>query len=539
MEKIWKPTKRQEQFLALPDTIDEALYGGAAGGGKTDALLMLPIVRGFYKEPRFKGIVFRRTFPELEHEIIERSHFWYRDCGGVYNQDRKQWKFTSGAIMRFGHVEYESDCRKYDSDEYNYMAFDELTSFTFYIYNYLSSTRLRSSSSRLPAIARAGTNPGNIGHAWVRDRFVEVKDSSGNLVPYGTLLIDKVTGTKRIFIQSLLSDNPHITENDPNYSKKLMNLPEAERRAKLEGEWGTFEGQVFDEYRETRLAHEPENAVHLVQPFQIPKWWIRFLAVDWGYEAMTIALWGALSPQNRLYIYREYSVKQAKAVHWATEIGQLSIGEEFKDVVLCRSAWQNRGDELTISETFTKYSGITARQADNDRIAGKLLFQEYLRWKEAPKTLARDKTEYSQELASKILRNQGTDTYNAYMNSFEEKTIDGEIPKLQIFPDCKEFRKVIPLCIYDKKSNTTNKPAEDVREFSGDDPYDAGRYLICAADRHANTQVGENKLRERHDAVIQDLHKTNDWTAYYMRLKQLPPVSSLSKPVRRHHYARH
>lgn len=539
MEKIWRPTKRQEQFLSLPDTIGEALYGGAAGGGKTDTLMMLPIVRGFYKEPRFKGIIFRRTFPELEHEIIERSHYWYRDCGGIYNQDRKSWKFPSGAIMRFGHVEYESDARKYDSDEYNYMAFDELTSFTFQIYNYITSTRLRSSSARLPAIARSGTNPGNVGHAWVRDRFVEVKAADGTLVPYGSIIEDKKTGTKRIFIQSLLSDNPHLTDNDPDYRKRLSNLPEAERKAKLEGDWGTFEGQVFDDYRETHIDGEPPHAIHVVDPFQIPDWWIRFLAIDWGYEALTCALWGALSPNDQLYVYREYAVKHAKTAFWAATVGQLSEGEDYKDIVLCGSAWQNRGDEQTIAENFKKYSGLTARPANNDRIAGKLLVQEYLRWKEAPRHLAKPKSEYSHELAVKILRNQGTQKYNSYMNSFEETSRDGKLPKLQIFPDCKEFRKVIPLCIYDKKSLVTNKPAEDVREFAGDDPYDTGRYLICSVDNYLGTQVDEGKLREKHDAVIRDFQDNQDWTAYYMRMQHLEALNNVGpKPTRRFHYGR-
>ena len=304
-DKIWKPHERQASFVSIPDSIFEALYGGAAGGGKSELLLMTPIIRGFYKEPRFKGIIFRRTFPELESEIIVRSHDWYRAAGGIYSEDKKRWKFPSGAIMQFGHVEYESDVRKYDTAEYNYMAFDELTSFTQNQYIYLTRTRCRSSSSRLPAIARSATNPGNIGHAWVRDHFI-------NVAPYGVIVVNKRTQLKRIFIQSFAEDNPYLMQNDPQYINRLDSLPEAERRAKRLGAWDTFEGQVFSDYREYPGETEPENANHLCDPFKIPEWWLKFLAVDWGFSAMTIALWGALSPDDRLYIYREYSIKEAK-----------------------------------------------------------------------------------------------------------------------------------------------------------------------------------------------------------------------------------
>ena len=131
-------------------------------GGKSDALVMLPIVRSFFQHPRFKGIIFRRTYPELEREIIKRSEFWYTPIGAKYNQEKHEWRFHSGAVLRFGHCEYEQDVRKYDTDEYNYMAFDELTSFTEFQYIYLVMSRCRSSIMALPAIARSGTNPGDV-----------------------------------------------------------------------------------------------------------------------------------------------------------------------------------------------------------------------------------------------------------------------------------------------------------------------------------------------------------------------------------------
>ena len=523
LTKTWRPHKRQEVFASLPDSIFEALYGGAAGGGKSELLVMLPIIRGWYKEPRFKGIIFRRTYPELESEIILRSRDWYNLCGARYNEEKKRWTFPSGAIMQFGHLEYEQDVRKYDTAEYNYAAFDELTSFTEFQYIYITRTRCRSSSSNLPAICRSATNPGNVGHAWVRGRFVDP-------APFGTILVEKQTGVKRIFIQSFAQDNPHLMQNDPQYVNRLGSLPEAERRAKLEGDWSTFEGQVFSDYREEHFPGEPDNAVHVVEPFSIPTWWPRFLAIDWGYTAMTYACWAALSPDDRLYVYREYAEKELKTSEWATEIGNLSRNEELREIVLCRSAWQNRGEELTQQEIFTKYSGLIAAQAENDRIMGKLLVQEYLRFEDKSKDPS---DPFDQTTANKLLAQRGIDAYQAYLNSFKEKKRE-VLPKLQIFRNCVTLRKTIPLCIYAKKNQMSEKPAEDVREFFGDDPYDALRYLVCCVNNHLGRLVKEAEARKLEDKAIKEFEETKNYTSYYRRMEYLEKKMNFApEPVAR------
>jgi hypothetical protein len=531
-DKTWRPHKRQTDFFSLPDSIFEALYGGAAGGGKSEALLMLPIVRGFYKEPRFKGLLLRRTFPELESEIIIRSREWYPLTGAKYNEERKRWTFPSGAVMQFGHAEYEEDVRKYDTAEYNYIGYDELTSFTEFQYSYISKTRCRSSSSRLPAIVRSGTNPGNVGHAWVRDYFIKP-------APYGTIIIDKLTKMKRIFIQSFAEDNPYLMEHDPGYVNRLEGLEEAERQAKRYGHWDTFSGQVFDEYREVPnlSKNEPTNACHIIEPFKIPDYWLRFLAIDWGYSAMTIALWGALSPKDRLYIYREYAIKEAKTSTWATDIGRISESETYADVVLCRSAWQNRGEQLNQAEQFVKYSGLTPRLADNDRIAGKLLIQEYLRWREKPKSkIAKD--DFNSDLAARILRQQGLEAYKSYLTSFEPDKPETELPRLQIFPDCTELRKCIPLCIYDKKSNVTNKPAEDVREFNGDDPYDTLRYLVSSVDKYLGSLKQEGDHRDKVSQILEKFAQNKDYNYLHRAMAIAERETPEVVPVKRFHHAR-
>lgn len=535
MDLVWKPNKKQSEFLSLPDSIFEAMYGGAAGGGKSDALLMLPMIREFYKNPKFKGLLLRRTYPELESELIVRSMNGigsggpsYKHFGGTYNQEKKRWTFPSGAMIQFGHIEYDSDVRKYDSAEYNYIGFDELTSFTEYQYTYLFS-RCRSSSDNLPAFVRSGTNPGGVGHGWVRSRFVEIKDKNGNLLPYGTIIVDKATKLKRIFIQAKLTDNPHLMKNDPLYAQKLQLMPEKDRRAKAEGDWWTFSGQVFDDYREVPFNDEPANAQHVIDAFDIPKWWPRFLAIDWGYSAMTVALWGALSPDDRLYVYREYACKQTKISDWSTNIGRLSEGENYSDIVMCQSAWQNRGEDNSIAEQFESYSGLRPRLADNRRVAGKLLLQEYFRWRAKPQRKIAAEG-YNQDVAQSILRQRGLDAYKEYLTSFEPEKPETNLPKLQIFKECVELRKAIPLCVYDDKNT------EDVAEFSGDDPYDAFRYLVEAADSFRGAGKVEHEYHQQVANVVTNLEKTKDMTSYYINMKRIESQGLVGmRPVRRFH----
>ncbi len=525
---VWKPTPRQAAFLAVPDEVFEVMYGGAAGGGKSEALLNLPIVREFYLEPRFKGILFRRTYPELEAEIILRSHAqgFYAGTGGKYNVEKKRWVWPSGAIMQFGHLEYDRDVRKYDSAEYNLVMFDEVTSFSEYQYLYMFS-RCRSSDPKLPAIIRSGTNPGNIGHSWVRSRFVE-PCSTGNVI-----LKDKRTNLLRMFIPSKVQDNPHLMTNDPQYINRLQGMAEKDRRAKLDGDWYTFSGQVFDDYREEVYEGEPEYAVHVVDDFVIPNWWPKVLAIDWGYEAMTYALWAAVAPNGRVYLYREYSIKQAKISQWATEVGRASANERFVDIVICQSAAQQRGDELTIAEQFEKYSGMRPRLSANEagsRVASKLLIQEYLRWRQKPaRKIVGD--EFSQETAAQILRMQGMDAYKDYLVSFEPEAPEDNIPKLQIFRGLTVLRKTIPLCVYDDDHK------EDVATFSGDDPYDCLRYCVRAVDAISLTRSKEQFDHfMKVDKAVEQFQKDKDWTSYYRRMERVESKGIRAvRPIRRMH----
>lgn len=523
---VWKPFARQEEFLSLPDSIFEGFYGGAAGGGKSEVLLLLPIARGFFEFPDFKALLLRRTFPELEKSLILRSHKYYAPYGGIYKSTLKRWVFPSNAILDFGYAELEKDVKQYDTAEYNYIGFDELTHFTEFQYTYMMS-RCRSGTMGLPSIVRSASNPGNIGHGWVRDRFV-VDAPQG-----GVILKDSVLGTKRIFIPAKVTDNTVLMATDPDYVTRLNLLPEADRRAKRDGDWWTFAGQVFNEWRIEPFVGEPPNARHIVTPFEIPEWWPRILAVDWGFSAMVWAGWGAISPDKRLYLYREYTTVKTQISTWASNIAKLSRGEKLSAVVLDPSAWKKEGQDKTIADLFKEFSGLAPSKADNDRIAGKLLFHEYLRWKPKPDVSVIQGT-FSQERANDLLRWQGFAAYKEYVESYQPKPAE-ILPKLQVFEgECPEFIKCIPLCVYAKDNQTSGKKSEDIAEFNGDDPYDGGRYLLHAAEHFINRKHDDLELQEQIAAANIKLNETQDMTSFYRRMESLEAqIKNVHRPIRR------
>jgi hypothetical protein len=506
----------------LPDEIFEALYGGQAGGGKSEVLLQLPLVREFYKYPKFKGIIFRRTLPELEREIILRSQTdgLYKACGGEYQDQKKRWRFPSGAIVQFGHLEHEKDVKIYDTAQYNYMAFDEVTSFTPYQYEYLTFSRCRSSDVNLPSIVRSGTNPGGIAHNYFRKRFVEPAREGGKVIRELRTIAGRTVELKLIFIKSKASDNEYLMKADPGYLDRMQRLPEAERIAKAEGDWWIYSGQVFDDFRSEKLLSEPDNAIHVVKSFNIPYFWPKILSIDWGFKAMTHALWFAINPfpskefPAKIYIYREYAAKREKISTWASNLKILSHGEDLKDIVLDPSAYGHRGDEKTIDEQFADSFGREARRADNDRVGGKLLIQEYLRWAQAPPRLI-PVSGYDYEVAMRIRRIGGEEKLREYEKTFLVEEDEGFLPKIQMFEECKELINCIPLCIYDK----TNP--EDVEEFNGDDPYDNFRYGLKACQYYLDSGKLDASSEMQRILVLDKLKETGNMTSFYMNMQRL------------------
>lgn len=526
----WVPTEKQAAFLSLPYSVLEAFYAGAVGAGKSDVLLLYPIIHRWYENPQFKGLFLRRTFPELKNEIIPRSRILFQKTGAIFNKNDKIWEWPEfGSMFLFGHCENEEDVHNYDSMQPNYVAFDELTSFTEWQYLYITLQRVRTKKfSKLPAVVRSASNPGNIGHNWVRKRFIDP-------APNGHVLIENSAGIKRIFIPATIEDNPYINDE---YKKSLLSIPDrAEREAKLYGKWDAYEGQVFDEFRDRHYPDEPENAIHVIEPFDIPAFWPRIFSIDWGYAppAMTYVLALAISPEGRIIGYRERAYQKTKIAEWGAYIREDVDLENPREIKLCRSGGQDRGQEHTveteISMALDRAVSLTNNQAGT-RISGKALLHEYLRWK--PKYVPKQDTRlFDTEKAAYIMRNRGLDEYHAYLQSFIPPEPEKTLPKFQIFSTCKLLINAIKSCVYDKTH------PEDVAEFPGDDPYDTVRYGLDACNKYVADSKGDFNKIQQTQQILDMLSKTNDMTAYYRNMRKLDTNQSSGPISRYHHRSRH
>lgn len=540
-ELTWTPNSApQIEFLSLPDDIKEALFGGGAGSGKSEILLMYAVVKGWHNKPGFKQLFTRRTSPEITREILPRSKTLFLPLGAKYNKTDNCWTFPredqygsglqpDGGLIFFGHCENEDDVHKYDGMEINLWTPDELTSYLEFMYLYIGFTRVRSGNPKLPAIIRASGMPGDIGHTFVKKRFID---------PYpkgGKVLVGK-GGNKRFFVHATYRDNP---DGDPTYGQSLEALPEAEKRAKKFGDWESYEGAVFDEFRDKHYPLEPENALHVIDPFEIPRHWPRLVAIDWGFAAMCSVGWAAISPDCRVFIYRHQFFYREKIEEWSPRVKFYIKEDEPNGIVICHSANQHRGDPHTILEQVTEALDYPVRLGERDRVGGKLLVHEYLRWK-AAEVVPEAVKNYDDRLAKWLLRNKGEEEYKKYIATFQEEENDKNLPKLLFFnqPDVRLVWEALKACNY-IKSNKEGKKKEDVAEFDGDDPYDMLRMLLYAADQYfADAGLRQSVLSKKNEILVR-FEQTQDVSQFYRNMKKLETdETNLVKPIRRFHRAR-
>jgi hypothetical protein len=401
-------------------------------------------------------------------------------------------------------------------------------------------SRVRPSSSFNIAIVRNGSNPGGIGQTFTYNRFVKPYEDGLKVIR------DVNTGLLRIFIPAKAEDNPYGMEYDPSYVKKLEILKvvsEAEYKAKRYGDWHAYKGSVFTTFRPLHFAGEPDNALHVIKPIHIPEWWPRILSIDWGKRAMCYAMWGAVAPNHKVYIYRERSWYGRDIPFWASEIREIHSESNELPVhtVLCGSAWQNRGGEL-IADEFQKYSDLVPSSSENtpgSRVAGLQIVHDMLRWEK--KTSLQSKTEfYDLALAQEIYRNYGPAALENYKKKFYDEPEEENLPVLQIFDTCKILIETIPMCIYD------DKKIEDIAEFEGDDPIDDLRYFCKAAKKFLDGEIGNLSFAEKKEKIISSLHENGDMTSFYRQMEAIErhdqhtmqdciPVSRRSRFGRRIH----
>ena len=436
---IFKPNVGpQTEFLAAGER--EVLYGGSAGGGKSFAMLADPL--RYMGHPAFSGLLLRHTTEELRELIFKSQELYPKVWKGIKWSERKmQWVAPSGARLWMSYLDRDNDVMRYQGLAFSWIGFDELTQWSSpFAWNYMRS-RLRSTASDLPIFMRATTNPGGIGHQWVKKMFIDP-------APFGETFdaTDIETGEvlkypsghtkagkslfKRRFIPARLSDNPYLSESG-DYEAMLLSLPEHQRKQLLEGDWDIKEGAAFSEF---------DRKIHVVKPFAIPNNWVKFRACDYGYGSYSGVLWFAVSPSEQLVVYRELYVSKVLATDLADMILEVEAGDgNIRYGVLDSSLWHNRGD-----------TGPSLAEQ---------MFMKGCRWRPSDR--------------SKGSRVSGKNEIHRRLQ-VDEFT---EQPRIVFFSTCTETISQLPAIPLDKRN------PEDVDTNAEDHLYDALRYGIMSRPR--------------------------------------------------------
>lgn len=389
LNSIYTPSKWGQEYHNLSH--DEALGGGSAGPGKTQVLLTEPFAQIFAEHQRIDNrkhphpigrgestgyaLYIRRTFSMLEKTIDRFSLLIKKvDPGAKYNQVTHTFKCTSGYQVRFGHCKDPGDWMIYQGDEPTLLLVDELTQMLEEQYNQLKA-RVRSTDPVLrkmlktrcmsnPVMDRTGMEGVSVDDPfWVRKRFIDpAPQGRVTLTENIKLSSGKVIKKTRVFLPAKLSDNP-----DPlfaeQYEAQLRTLKPHIRKALLDGDWYTQVGSFF--------ADVWEKEVHVVKPFSIPKDWLRFRSMDWGFKAPGCVHWWAMDPDGNLYCEYELNFKGMTATQVAERIAEREkLYGLFKNKRSLISGpadtqlWENRGSSAMSMAAEMGRVGIPWTKAD-------------------------------------------------------------------------------------------------------------------------------------------------------------------------------
>jgi hypothetical protein len=363
----WYPQQGPQMWAYNARWCTELFYGGARGGGKSDFLLgdFLQDVR-HYKQ-HWRGVIFRRTYDELE-EIITRSFEIFPRTGAEFAAVKRTWQWPNGAYLKMRYMERMQDAARYQGHQYSWIAFDELTNWPEPGPYDAIKACLRCAHIDIPEKRiRASGNPGGSGHTWVKERFVSP-------APLGyEPVLDPNTQMTRMYIPARVSDNQKLLLNDPTYVGRLKASGSPELvRCWLEGDWNVIVGAYFSEFSIDK---------HVVAPQRLPDHWVRYQSYDHGTASPFSCSWWAVSdgelsqfPRGALVCYRQwYGAESAnKGLKLRNEDIAKGILAREREKVTFRvadpSIFKSDGGP-SIAEQFARH-GVVYQPGDNKRPAG-------------------------------------------------------------------------------------------------------------------------------------------------------------------------
>lgn len=381
-----KPFPRQVEFLTA--TARYVGYGGARGGGKSSAVQMKAILMALGM-PGIHQTIVRRTMPEVRENHIKK--LVEKTAGlATYNEQRRTLTFTGGSVIHFDYCETDADLTHYQGVETDILYIDEGTHFTKHQFDVMDMT-VRGVNN-YPKRTYITCNPGGVGHEWVKRLFIDREYQSGE------------HPEDYMFIRSSVRDNIPLQITNPGYINSLERLEPELRRRWLDGEWEIAEGRFFPGWK---------RETHVIEPFEIPPYWRRYRAIDYGLDRL-VCLWAAADDMGNMVIYRELAASDLIVSDAAKAICDMSPADEHIEMTFAPPDLFGRQKDTgrSLWELFQD-GGIDLTKSGNGRIEGWANLKEWL----------------------KVIPGE-----------------DGEErPRLRVFSTCGELIKCMPALLHDPK----------------------------------------------------------------------------------------
>jgi phage terminase large subunit len=336
---------KQREAIKASEKFPVTFMGGAKGGGKSYTIRAREIVRRLkYKDS--KGLIIRKTYPELLANHIRPFFKEYPEARAWYNKAEKTIYYPNGATTEFSYLRNTDDVYTYQGREYEDISVDEVTQHEWEVIRVLRSSN-RTTSSIPPTMFLTG-NPGGIGHQEVKRIFIDRDFRAGE------------SPEDFVFIPAFVDDNRALLDNDPDYVKRLKDLPDHLVKAYLYGDWNIFAGQAF-----AQLVRE----VHLIDPFEPPqdaKW---FAGFDWGFTHPFAFVLCFITQEKKIYIHSVITA-QKKEIDQQADLIRKLIGDKRMNVYAGTDIWSNRGGPTLVRELKNNLPNLTIIQANTDRVQG-------------------------------------------------------------------------------------------------------------------------------------------------------------------------